>query len=95
MYIYIRKTYTPSIIPPPLKNTPPLNPPNPNRKHSIQDKIRPHSDQHPRRTRRLPAQIPVRVEGESRDGDGGVADEEADGGFGVGLFEGVGRGEGC
>lgn len=80
--------------PPPPKHLPPLNPPNPNREDSIQRKIRAHGRKNPRRRRRLPAQIPIRVEGEGRDGDGGVADEEADGGFGVILGEGVGVWEG-
>ena len=92
----IRNAYPlPTLFPPPLKNNPRLNPPNPIRKHRIQEEIRTDSSQHPGRARRLPAQIAVRVEGEARDGDGRVADEEADGGFGVGLREGVGRGEGC
>lgn len=85
----------PTLLPPPLKNNPRLNPPNPNREHGIQEEIRPDSSDHPRRARRLPSQIAVRVEGKTRDGHGCVADEEADGGFGVGLREGVGGWEGC
>jgi hypothetical protein len=72
------------------KNLPSLHSPNPVLQQCIQQEIHPNSPFHPYRFCSFPAQLAVQIERDAGNCDGGISQDEADGGFGVVACKGVG-----
>ena len=88
-------TYGIPIPPNTPKHLSSLHSPNPVLQQRIQQEINSNRPFHPYCLCGFPAQLAIEIKRNAGDCDGGISQDEADGGFGVVAGEGVGLGEGA